>query len=186
MAVAHFYIVYFVYFIAFASANRAAIPSPIILLIIAYAALLFWLERGALKEAQGALAAYLVLMSLMLWAASETWVQHREPWAIGAFAGALLLTVSSTILLLDKTRTPIPWSRILIAATFAAGQWLIAWSVWGYGLAAHSAAAEWIVHDMKRSGLRRSFTLCVPFAMAQRMPTVQSTDDSHWRIRRRR
>ena len=133
VAVAHLFIVHFVYFLAFTSANKAAIPSPILLLVAAYAVLLFWLERDALNEAQGAFAAYIVLMSLMLWAASETWVQHRQPWATAAFAGALLLVVASTILVVDRTRKPVRWSNIALAATFYSGQLLIAWSIWGFG-----------------------------------------------------
>ena len=44
VAVAHFFVVYFVYFLGFVSANRVAIPSPIFLLIVAYGLLLFWLD----------------------------------------------------------------------------------------------------------------------------------------------
>ena len=133
VAIAHLFIVYFVYFVAFSSSNRLAIPSPIILLVVAYAVLVFWLGRDELREAQGAFAGYIVLMSLMLWAASEVWVQHQELWATAAFAGAILLVVGSTILLVDKTRRPLPWSILALAITFYGGQLLIALSIWGFG-----------------------------------------------------
>jgi uncharacterized membrane protein YhhN len=133
VAMAHFFVVFFLYFVGFTSANRAAIPSPILLLIVASAALFFWLERDALREAQGAFAGFLVLMSLMLWAASEVWVQHRQAWASAAFAGAVLLSVSQIVLLLDRTRKPIPWSNGIVAGTYFLGQWLVAVSIWGLG-----------------------------------------------------
>ena len=134
VALAHFFVIYFVYFLGFTSANRLAAPTPILLLVIAYAVLIYWYAHDQLKEERGAFIGYIVVMSFMVWAASEVWVQHRQLWATAAFAGALLLVISNTVLLVDRTRTPLKWANIILAATFFVGQWLIAWSIWGFGI----------------------------------------------------
>jgi uncharacterized membrane protein YhhN len=134
VAVAHFFVIHFLYFIGFAFANRAAVPSPIILLVAAYAVLIYWMVKDQVKEQRGALIGYIVVMAFMVWAASEVWVQHQQLWAAAAFAGAILLVMSASALLADRTRTPIKWGGAIIAYTFYAGQLLIAWSIWGFGM----------------------------------------------------
>ena len=134
VAAAHFFVVYFLYFVGFSSANRVAVPSPIVLLIAAYAALLYWFVHDQLRERWGALVAYVAVMAFMVWAASEVWVQQRQFWAWAAFAGALLLMISNSVQLVDRTRKQVKWANIILALTFYAGQLLIAWSIWGIGM----------------------------------------------------
>ncbi len=131
----HFIIVYFLYFIAFSSANHIAIPSPILLLIAAYAFLVYWYAREHVKEQWGAFIAYIVMMSFMVWTASEAWVQHSEVWATMTFAGALLLVFGDTLMLVNGIRMPKTWLRIVGTVAFYSGHLLIAWSIWGIGIA---------------------------------------------------
>jgi uncharacterized membrane protein YhhN len=133
VAVAHFFVIHFLYFIGFAAANRIVLPSPIILLVAAYASLIYWMVNDQLKEQIGALIGYIVVMAFMVWAASEVWVQHTQIWASATFVGALLLVISNSALLLDRARTPVKWGDVIIASTFYAGQLLIAWSNWEMG-----------------------------------------------------
>ena len=135
VAAAHFLIIYFLYFLGFSSANKVAVPSPIVLLLLAYCALIFWYTKEQVKEQWGALLGYIIMMFLMIWSASEVWGQHTtQTWATIAFAGALLLVISNSILLVDRTRTPVKWSNIIVAATFFLGQIFIAWSIWGFDI----------------------------------------------------
>lgn len=132
--VAHFFVIHFLYFVGFASATAIAIPSPVLLFILAYAFVIYWFARDVVREQHGAFIGYIVLMALMVWAASEVWVQHRQAWATAAFAGSLLLVVSNTALLVDRTRKPTAWVPVLVAVAFYIGQLLLAWSIWGLDL----------------------------------------------------
>ncbi len=125
-------IVAMLYFLAFSSANHIAIPSPILLLVLAYAALLYWYGREEAREQRGAFITYIVVMALMVWTASEVWVQHHTLWSVMAFSGAIFLVVNSTLMLVERVQRETLWLSIVQVFAYNAGQLLIAWSIWGF------------------------------------------------------
>ena len=122
------------YAIAFASTHRLSLPTPWLLLIIAWAAGLYWATRAHLHEERYALIGLIVLAGLMGWQALEMRAHNGQAWASLGLAGALLIGVAGTLLLVDRTRKPFRGAALLVALAFHASQALIAWSVWGLGM----------------------------------------------------
>lgn len=128
---AHLLIVFFLYFLAFVAATHWAWPTPWVLLVLGYAALVYWLISPHLAELWGTVVGYLVLLSAVLWAALERWAQAGQAWALFGLAGALLLVIAASTLAIHTWRRPFRHAQILATVLFYAGHGLIAWSIWG-------------------------------------------------------
>jgi uncharacterized membrane protein YhhN len=122
------------YAVAFASTHRLSLPTPLILLVIVWAAGLYWVVRAHLHEERYALIGLITLAGLMGWQALEMQVHNGQVWSSTGLAGALLMGVAGTLLLVDRARKPIRGAAVLVALVFFVSQTLIAWSVWGPGI----------------------------------------------------
>ncbi|RIK43933.1 MAG: hypothetical protein DCC55_04080 [Chloroflexi bacterium] len=131
---AHLLIVFFVYFLAFAAEIGWRWPTPGVVLVLGYAALIYWLLAPHLAELWGTVAGYLVLLSAMLWAALEMWAQAGQTWALLGLAGALLLVIAGSVLAIHTWRSPFRHAQTLATLAFYAGHGLVAWSAWGGAL----------------------------------------------------
>ncbi len=121
------------YAIAFASTHRLSLPTPWLLLIIAWAAGLYWATRAHLHEERYALIGLIVLAGLMGWQALEMRAHNGQAWASLGLAGALL-KASPARCRSSTARASSSAGSVLVALAFHASQALIAWSVWGLGM----------------------------------------------------
>ena len=134
VGLAHFFVVFFLYFMAFSSQTSLQFPTPWVVLILASGAGIYFLLAPHMREEKGAVIAYIVMLGFVAWRALEMLVQTGEYWALFAFLGVLLLSIASAVLALDKFRQPILGARFIVPSTYYVGQWLIAWSIWGTDL----------------------------------------------------
>jgi uncharacterized membrane protein YhhN len=84
-----------------------------------------WPRLGSLK---GPVAAYVVVILLMAWAAASRWINAGPSGSGLAAAGALLFAASDSLLAWNRFRGSFPAAQALVLATYFAAQWLIALS----------------------------------------------------------
>ena len=134
VALAFVCLMHIFYFVAFASTHPFGLPTLWILLPIAWAGAAYWLLHGRVHEEWGALIGLIALTALMLWQAFAMWTYNGGLWAILGLAGALLLAVAGTLLLVNHTRRGLPRAWLIVSLVFGLSHTLISWSVWGAGL----------------------------------------------------
>ena len=129
----HFLVAFFLFFVAFGTETHLDWPSPWGLLIIAYCGALYWVVAPSLREQRGAVIAYMALLGMATWRGLEMWLQDGSVWSGFALLGIGLLALASSLAAFDRWRAPVRWQRTITLLTAYAGQWLLAWSVWGIG-----------------------------------------------------
>lgn len=72
---------------------------------------------------------YMLVILLMVWQATNRWINENETGSLAAFAGACLFAASDSILALNRFRRAFKSAQLLILTTYFAAQWLIALSV---------------------------------------------------------
>lgn len=100
----------------------------LVLVVLAGAGVLsvLWPSLGAM---QIPVLLYVAVILTMCWMALGRWWVTRSPGSGLAAAGAILFVASDSVLALDRFRSPVPWSPLLVLGTYYAAQILIASSV---------------------------------------------------------
>jgi uncharacterized membrane protein YhhN len=124
-------IAYFVYLTVFASETALGWPTPWLLALILYGALLYWQIAPGLREMKGTILLYMALLGLMTWQALEMALFHGQVWSALAFTGAIGLVLASSIEGFSTYRTAIRGGTSYAVAAYLIAQWLLAASVWG-------------------------------------------------------
>ncbi len=123
-----------VYMNAFASLHALKLPTPWLLLLLAYAGGMGWLLARRVAELQISLLIYGVILLLMSWQALETLVVVSQPWAWLLLVGALCLVITDSLQAIDRFYRPVPAAKALIPTFLLLGQLLLALSIWGPNL----------------------------------------------------
>lgn len=127
-------IAYFVYLATFASETAFGWPTPWLLVLLLYGALLYWQIAPGLREMKITILLYMAMLGLMTWQALEMALLHGQPWSALAFTGAICLVLASSIESFNTFRTPIRGGTAYAVAAYLIAQWLLAASVWGGAL----------------------------------------------------
>lgn len=101
------------------------------LLILLFAAVVYYFMARTLGEYWFPGVVFLVLLTMATWMALEAAVQTRQLWAWLALGGALALDTAAVILGVNLFRSGFRHSRDLMHGFYYLAQWLIAVSVWG-------------------------------------------------------
>jgi len=126
---ASFLLAHVAYLVAFTSGTSIAATSPLLLPLLAAAALVLYRLWPALGRLRLPVLLYSATMLLMVW---QAWGRQRAlstPGSTVAAIGAVLFVVSDAILALNRFRRPLPGAQALIMITYATAQALIAASV---------------------------------------------------------
>jgi len=128
---AHLLITYALYALAF-SAQTSGWPTPLALILIAAAGLLYYWLYPSLSELWSSVAVYALLLFLATWQALELAVQQPGAW-IGwaALTGMLLATIATLLEAQARFRAFRPTWATAAVPLFLIAQLAIAWSVWG-------------------------------------------------------
>ncbi|MEC1178573.1 lysoplasmalogenase [Metasolibacillus meyeri] len=118
------------YIVAFQQTNEGRIPTTFKMLLVAYGGfMMVWLMSSLLPDGSYVLAvavcAYITAILLMGWNSFRTASRF-------AIIGALLFISSDSILAINRFITDIPYSHILIMATYYGAQLFIALSIVQY------------------------------------------------------
>ncbi|MEO4053844.1 lysoplasmalogenase [Solibacillus sp. CAU 1738] len=118
------------YIAAFRSTNLTKTPTIVKIILIAYgAAMMIWIAGSLLRAGDTVLAvavcAYIVAILTMGWTSFRTSSKF-------AIAGAISFMASDSILAINKFVVDVPYSHILIMATYYGAQLLIALSIVQY------------------------------------------------------
>jgi len=107
--------------------NKPALLSSLPFLV--YGILFFWFLRNSLGEMAVPVAVYMLVITTMLW---RSYVQQNvgaaEKWA---FWGAVLFTISDSMIAISKFYEPFYLSSLFIMLAYWGGQFLIYWSTLG-------------------------------------------------------
>jgi uncharacterized membrane protein YhhN len=123
-----FLVAHLFYVAAFASDGGLAWSASAGAALAVYGALmlgLLWARLGSLK---GPVAAYVLVILLMAWAASSRWLNAGPAGSGLAAAGALLFAASDSLLAWNRFRGGFRAAQALVLGTYFAAQWLIALS----------------------------------------------------------
>jgi hypothetical protein len=128
---AHLTLTYALYGLAFAS-QTSGWPTPLAILLIVAAGLLYYWLYPSLAELWSWVAIYALLIFLATWQALELAVQQPTGWmGWAALAGMLLVTVATMLEAQARFHALRPrWATASIPV-FLLAQLVIAWSVWG-------------------------------------------------------
>jgi hypothetical protein len=130
-AQAHLLITYALYALAFSS-QTSGWPTPLAILVVAAAGLLYYWLYPSLAELWSSVAVYALLLFLATWQALELAVQQPSAWlSWAALVGMLLATAATLLEAQARFRAFRPaWATAAIPV-FIIAQLAIAWSVWG-------------------------------------------------------
>ena len=103
----------------------------LLLLYGTYCAALIYLLWPSVGSLRIPVVVYAAVLMVMGWQAAEMWLTWRDWSALAAMAGAVLFLLSDSALALNKFRSPIAQSSVIVMSTYWAAQLLIAWSVRG-------------------------------------------------------
>lgn len=129
----HFLVAFFLFFIAFSTEVDPQVPTPWGLFVVAYCGVLYWLLAPTLRELRGAVMLYMVLLGFVVWRGLDMWIENGGLWSGLALMGIGTLALASSLAAYDRWRTPVAWQRTVTILAIYAGQWLLAWSIWGLG-----------------------------------------------------
>lgn len=87
---------------------------------------LLWRDLGSLKIP---VIVYSLALAAMSWFALSKTIEHTNHHTFHAFIGSILFIISDSLLAYNKFKSSIPYSHILILATYFLAQWFIASSV---------------------------------------------------------
>jgi uncharacterized membrane protein YhhN len=124
-----FLLAHLAYLVAFTSGTSIAATSPLLLPLLAAAALLLYRLWPALGRLRLPVALYTGTILLMAW---QAWSRQRAlstPGSTLAAIGATLFMVSDAILALNRFHRPLPGAQAVVMTTYAIAQALIAASV---------------------------------------------------------
>ena len=99
------------------------------ILLLAYGGVMLRLLFPHLGKMKVPVMIYMLVILLMVWQASNRWLEDNPQGSLPAFAGACLFASSDSILALNRFRRPFRSAPLLILITYFAAQWLIALSV---------------------------------------------------------
>jgi uncharacterized membrane protein YhhN len=94
-----------------------------------YGAVMLWTLSPHLGSMRLPVLVYMLVILVMAWQALSRWVGADQPGSAPAFFGALLFTVSDSILAVDRFRGRVAHAQFYILSTYFTAQWLIALSV---------------------------------------------------------
>lgn len=97
--------------------------------LLVYGGLMLRLLFPHLGKMKIPVVVYMLVILLMVWQATNRWINTSGIESLLAFAGACLFAASDSILALNRFRRPFPSAQFLILTTYFAAQWLIALSV---------------------------------------------------------
>lgn len=128
---AHLLITYALYALAF-SAQTSGWPTPLALLLVAVAGLIYYWLHPFLFELWITVAVYVLLLFLATWQALELAMQQPSAWtAWAALVGMLLATIATLLEAQARFRAFRPtWANAAIPV-FLIAHLAVAWSVWG-------------------------------------------------------
>jgi uncharacterized membrane protein YhhN len=128
---AHLVLTYALYALAFSS-QTSGWPTPLTIVLIVAAGLLYYWLYPWLSELWSSVASYAFLIFLATWQALELAVQHPTSWmGWAALAGMLLVTIATLLEAQAHFHHLRPtWANASLPI-FLFAQIAIAWSVWG-------------------------------------------------------
>ena len=124
-----FLVAHLFYIAAFASggarlnAIRYAIP------FLIYGSMMLWILLPHLGRMKLPVIVYLIVIMVMAWQALSRWLGTEQAGSGLAFFGALLFTVSDSILAVNRFKGRVEHAQFYILSTYFTAQWLIALSV---------------------------------------------------------
>jgi len=131
VAHAHLTLTYALYGLAFGS-QTSGWPTPLAILLIVAAGLLYYWLYPSLAELWSSVAIYALLIFLATWQALELAVQHPMGWmGWTALAGMLLVTGATLLEAQARFHAFRPTWVSASLPVFLLAQLVIAWSVWG-------------------------------------------------------
>jgi uncharacterized membrane protein YhhN len=124
-----FLVAHLFYIAAFASggARPSAIWYAIPFLI--YGAVMLWILSPHLGRMRLPVVVYMLVILVMAWQALSRWLGTEQAGSAHAFFGALLFTISDSILAVNRFRGRVAHAHFYILGTYFTAQWLIALSV---------------------------------------------------------
>jgi uncharacterized membrane protein YhhN len=102
---------------------------PAAIALLAYGSIMLRLLLPALGKMRLPVTVYMLVILLMVWQASNRWINDWTNASLSAFAGACLFAVSDSLLAVNRFRRSFKSAQFLILTTYFAAQWLIALSV---------------------------------------------------------
>ena len=117
------------YLTAFRSDGGGAGPVGLLVLVVLAGAGVLSVLWPSLGPMRIPVLVYVAVILTMCWMALGRWWVTRAPGSGLAAAGALCFVVSDSLLALDRFRSPIPLSPLLVLGTYYAAQILIASSI---------------------------------------------------------
>jgi uncharacterized membrane protein YhhN len=121
-----FLIAQMIYTYAFRSGRPWRFKLAALLPFVVYGILIFVILQPGLDGMAIPVAAYILVIMIMVWQAWDQWDQVRSRWTRLAFIGAALFVISDSILALNKFGEPFIAARALTLSTYFSAQWLIA------------------------------------------------------------
>jgi uncharacterized membrane protein YhhN len=125
-----FLVAHLFYIAAFASGE--ARPASALLYAIPfliYGSLMLRLLLSYLGRMKLPVIVYLLVIMVMAWQALSRWLGTGQSWSALAFFGALLFTVSDSVLAVNRFKGRVERAQFYILSTYFTAQWLIALSV---------------------------------------------------------
>ena len=123
-----FLIAHLCYIAAFARESGLALSLPGVIPFLIYGGLMMRVLWPHLGKMRVPVIFYMLAILVMGWAAMSRLLWTEQPGSLNAMLGALLFIASDSMLALDKFRGGFRGATLLIFATYAAAQWLIALS----------------------------------------------------------
>jgi len=127
------------YFYAFASLTAWRLPTYWVIPLVAYAFVMYRVLNPHLREMRIPVLIYGGAILLMTWQAIELYVQTGAWWALSALVGAILFTISDSVLAFDEFRRSVRGASIIVLSTYYLAQLLIALSL-------HHQLWEWVTN----------------------------------------
>jgi uncharacterized membrane protein YhhN len=126
-----FLIAHLFYIAAFTLDGALARPSLLAAIaLLVYGGVMLRLLLPTLGKMRLPVMVYMLVILLMVWQASNRWVNTWTMASLLAFAGAWVFAASDSVLALNRFRREFKSAQFLILTTYFAAQWLIALSVW--------------------------------------------------------
>ena len=124
-----FLVAHLFYIAAFSSGKPQLYALWYAIPFLVYGGVMLWLLFPHLGRMKLPVMIYMLVILVMAWQALDRWRETEQVWSALAFCGALLFTVSDSILALNRFRGRINYSEFYILSTYFTAQWLIALSV---------------------------------------------------------
>jgi uncharacterized membrane protein YhhN len=121
-----FLIAHVIYIFAFRFGRPWRFNFLVMLLLVIYGVLIYVIVLPGLNGLAIPVAIYLVVILTMTWQAWDQWDQWRGRWALLAFIGAVLFTISDSALALNRFWESFAAAKALVLVTYFVAQWLIA------------------------------------------------------------